>query len=424
MLRLDGTAIDVESAAVRTVYRREPAVQVIMKDVTDRRRTERALEKSRTELSAMIEKVPIVMLLMDRERRVRKANVASAAFADRSEADMTGLRGGEALHCIHALDDPRGCGFGPSCGTCSVRTAVLGVFEPGACRQRTEADLSFIRDGKQADRTAVLTTIPVTIEDEQLALVCIEDITERKKDELEIRKLNYELNKHVLGLEAANRELESFAYSVSHDLRTPLRSIDGFTHAIQEEYGDRLDETGQGYLQRVRAAAGKMGQLIDALLNLSRLTRGELNRTSVNLSALAGMIADDLQKTSPGREVRFVIAEGAVAEGDPVMLRAALENLLGNAWKFTGKCNSALVEFGVTTNDGEQAYFVRDNGAGFDMAYAKKLFTAFQRLHTADEFPGIGIGLATVQRIIHRHGGRIWAEGKPDKGATFYFTLQ
>jgi signal transduction histidine kinase len=224
-------------------------------------------------------------------------------------------------------------------------------------------------------------------------------------------------------LEAANQELEAFAYAVSHDLRAPLRGIDGFSQALLEDYGKKLDAEGQEYLQRVRAAAQRMGHLIDDLLKLSRLTRGELRRETVDLSALAQTIAAGLRSTHPERQVSFTIAQGLVVDGDARLLRVALENLLSNAWKFTSRHSEARIEFGVAQNDGRPAYFVRDDGAGFDMAYAGKLFGAFQRLHAAREFEGTGIGLATVQRIIHRHGGRIWAEGEVERGATFYFAL-
>jgi signal transduction histidine kinase len=224
-------------------------------------------------------------------------------------------------------------------------------------------------------------------------------------------------------LRRANTELEAFSYSVSHDLRAPLRSIDGFSHAVLEDYGDRLDDAGRDYVGRIRNAARAMAQLIDGFLSLSRQTRGEPARVPVNLSALAATVADDLRKAEPARTATFTIAENMAADGDPLMLRAAVENLLSNAWKFTAQRPEARIEFGVARKDGKDVYFVRDNGAGFDMTYAKKLFAPFQRLHSADEFPGIGIGLATVQRIIHRQGGSIWAEGEPGKGATFYFTL-
>ena len=258
------------------------------------------------------------------------------------------------------------------------------------------------------------------------------EIAERMRAEAEVRTLNRELERRVSDrtaqLEAANRELEAFSYSVSHDLRAPLRSIAGFAKAVEEEYSAGLDSVGKDYLRRVYAASQRMSQLIEALLSLSKQTGGELDRVPVNLSALARTAAEDLLKTDPERKTAVVIAEGIIREGDPVMLRVVLENLLGNAWKFTGKQERARIEFGalesaIRNSQSEMVYFVRDNGAGFNMDYAGKLFTAFQRLHSDADFPGIGIGLATVQRIINRHGGRIWAESEPDKGATFYFTL-
>ena len=235
--------------------------------------------------------------------------------------------------------------------------------------------------------------------------------------------LNLELEQRHTELAAVNKELESFSYSVSHDLRAPLRGIDGFSQALLEDYADKLDEQGQNYLRRVRAAAQRMGELIDDLLTLSRVTRGELIQEVVDLSALAQSVANELRQAEPKRQVEFVIAEGLVVEGDRRLLRVMLENLLGNAWKFTSRHSSARIELGVTQSEGDLAFFVRDDGCGFDMAYAGKLFGAFQRLHSASEFPGTGIGLATVQRIVHRHGGKVWAEGRVGEGATFYFTL-
>ncbi len=237
------------------------------------------------------------------------------------------------------------------------------------------------------------------------------------------RELEQRVAKRTVELEAVNRELETFSYSVSHDLRAPLRSMDGFSHALLEDYADKLDAEGRDYLQRVRAGSQKMAQLIDDLLKLSRVTRGELDHGEVDMSEVAQTVAAELQKNAPERRVTFDIAPGTVVEGDARLLRIVLENLLGNAWKFTAKHDHATIEFGVTNHDGEPAYFVRDDGAGFDMAYADKLFQPFQRLHTSAEFGGTGIGLATVARIVQRHGGSVWAESGVDQGATMYFTL-
>jgi PAS domain S-box-containing protein len=223
--------------------------------------------------------------------------------------------------------------------------------------------------------------------------------------------------------EDANRQLESFSYSVAHDLRAPLRSIDGFSQALLEDCGDQLGAEGKKYLGFVRQSAQLMGQLIDDLLHLSRVTRSELAREVVDLSALARGVLGRLEQAEPGRHVEVVIEEGLTAWGDPNLLTVALNNLLGNAWKFTARREAARVEFGAAVSGGQPTYYVRDNGAGFDMAYVGKLFGVFQRLHGAAEFEGTGVGLATVQRIIHRHHGRVWAEGQLDQGATFHFTL-
>lgn len=250
------------------------------------------------------------------------------------------------------------------------------------------------------------------------------DITERKQAEADILKLNADLSRQSTALQAANKEIEAFSYSVSHDLRAPLRSIDGFSQALLEDYRDRLDETGRDYLRRVRSAAQRMAQLIDDMLQLSRITRIEPNPEHVNLSAVAGAVIADCRRKSPDRAVEVTIQDGLEVDGDPRLLRVVLENLLGNAWKYTSKKAAAHIEFGSRTDAGDATFFVRDNGAGFDMAYADKLFGAFQRLHSVEEFEGTGIGLATVKRIIHRHGGEVWAEGAVDAGATFYFTLK
>ena len=239
----------------------------------------------------------------------------------------------------------------------------------------------------------------------------------------EIRQQEQKLRDKNLDLEAANRELEAFSHSVSHDLRAPIRHIDGFIRALLEDHGERLGERGKEDLERVLAASRRMSQLIDDMLHLSRVTRAELARELTDLAALAREIAAELRRNHPGRHVEFEAGQAEPAQCDPRLMRIALENLLGNAWKFTGKRDDARVEFGASERDGKPVYFVRDNGAGFDMSYVTRLFGAFQRLHSDDDFPGTGVGLATVQRIVHRHGGRIWAEAEIGKGAAFYFTL-
>ncbi len=251
----------------------------------------------------------------------------------------------------------------------------------------------------------------------------IENITVRKENEHHIQRLNDHLRARSAELEIINRELEAFSYSVSHDLRAPLRAIDGFSSTLLKDYADALDDKGKDRLNRVRSAAQRMALLIDDLLKLSRVSRAEVKWEPVDLTRLANAVTEELYQIDPQRNVQVLIQADLFIQGDTRLLRVVMDNLLGNAWKFTSLHSNAVIEVGSTTDGSVANYFVRDNGAGFDMAYSNKLFGAFQRLHDSSEFPGTGIGLATVQRIIHKHGGRIWAESAVGKGATFYFTF-
>jgi len=264
---------------------------------------------------------------------------------------------------------------------------------------------------------------PLETEDGLLVSAAVRDVTQRRLIEENIQKLNEDLKLRATQLESANKELEAFAYSVSHDLRAPLRTIDGFSLALLEDYAEQIPDEGQNYLMRIRTAAQRMAQLIDDLLNLSRVSRASIEPETINLSSLAHNVIRDLQQAHRDRIVEIAITPDLITKGDQRLMRIVLENLLSNAWKFTSKQEYARIEFGLQDTDQQRTYFVRDNGAGFDMVYANKLFGTFQRLHANAEFPGIGIGLAIVQRIIHRHGGRVWADGAVNKGATFYFTL-
>jgi light-regulated signal transduction histidine kinase (bacteriophytochrome)/HAMP domain-containing protein len=288
----------------------------------------------------------------------------------------------------------------------SVRAPKLGADELGALTDAFNQMLGRIAEQK---------------DELQRYAADLEQRVEERTHELQER--NESLRRNAAELLAANTELDAFAYSVSHDLRAPLRSIDGFSQILLEDYAGKLDEAGCESLQRVRAASQRMGTLIDDLLKLARVTRAEIRTEVVDLSGMARDIAADLQRATPERQVEFAIAPGLTARGDARLLRVALDNLLRNSWKYTAKQPAPRVEFRSADANGGQAFMVRDNGAGFDMKYADKLFGVFQRLHSAADFEGTGIGLATVRRIINRHGGRIWAEGAVDQGATFYFTL-
>ena len=296
-------------------------------------------------------------------------------------------------------------------------------------RRHFEREYRIVRANDGAERWVFgLGKVDYGAKGEPLRMVgSIQDVTERKHYEQELEGLNRELERRVEQrtheLLMANRELESFAYSVSHDLRAPLRAIEGFSTLLEQDYAPRLDARGKDYFRRVRGGATRMGTLIDDMLKLSRISRQEMRREPVDLSALVREAAEELTGTGPERKVEWIIAPQVRADGDPGLLRVVVQNLIGNAWKYTSKRASACIEFGICIWNGRAAYFVRDNGAGFDMAYADKLFGAFQRLHSPGEFSGSGIGLATVKRIVHRHGGEVGAEGRTSEGATFYFTL-
>jgi len=270
--------------------------------------------------------------------------------------------------------------------------------------------------GQRRDTTLFPIELSLTLTPTGDIIRVCRDVSDRKAAEEQIRQ-------YAAQLEASNRELEAFAYSVSHDLRAPLRAIDGFSRALLEDYGEAFDEEGQDYFERIRKNVARMGMLIDDLLNLSRVTRSEICYATVNLSVLARELIRELQASEPERQVEVTIAPEICVSADATLMRVVLMNLLHNAWKFTSHHSTACLEFGIIDPGGQPTYFVRDDGAGFDMAYSKKLFGVFQRLHSTHEFPGTGIGLAIVQRAIHRHGGRVWAEGTVEQGATFYFTI-
>jgi PAS domain S-box-containing protein len=406
--RKDGTEFPVEISLAPMETEDGLLVMSAIRDVTERRRGEDAVRASEAKFRRLLELAPDAIVIVDRDGRMTLVNSQAQRLFGYAEEEMLGqpvellvpdrVRAGHVAHRARYMAEPR------------TRPMGSGLALAGRRKDGGEFPVE-------------ISLAPMDSEDGPLVISVIRDVSDRRAVESQINALNADLERRVAELAAVNRELESFSYSVSHDLRAPLRSIDGFSQALLEEYGDILAGEGQDYLRRVRAATQRMGELIDDLLNLARVTRREMRSEPVDLSALAHTIAAQLQRNEPDRTVTVSVQEGLVARGDPQLLRLVLENLLGNAWKFTGKSPAARIDFGMTTQNGAPVYYVRDNGVGFDMAYSEKLFGAFQRLHAMTEFPGTGIGLATVQRIVTRHGGRVWAEAAVGRGATFYFTL-
>jgi signal transduction histidine kinase len=366
-------------------------------------------------LKHLFDSVPSFIFIVNEDVQIRHLNAAALKLVGVTENLALFQRGGEVLHCIHSTETSGGCGRAPHCTDCVIRNSVGKAFR-GEKVHRDTTTLE-LRNGEAATVVHIMVTAsPLHYEGKNFVLLILEDITSLKKIEEELR-LQASL------LEAANRELEAFSYSVSHDLKSPLRSICGFSDILMKDYEARLDEAGRDYLTRISSAGARMTQLIDDMLGLARVTQDGLVRQDVDLSALARDIANDVKKNSAGRSIEFSIAPAPRANCDGRLVRIALENLIGNAVKFTSAHSRARIEFGALMRDNVPVYFVRDDGSGFDMQYAANLFTPFKRLHNTAQFPGSGIGLATVRRIIHRHGGHIWAESAVEKGATFYFTL-
>jgi PAS domain S-box-containing protein len=392
----------------------------ILADVTERRRAEQELQQSQALLKAAMDRSQAGIAIADApDGRLRYVNQAGlfirGAAAEDVVEQVDAARYVESWHILHHDGTPYATDEVPL-----ARAVLYG--------ETAEAEFIIRRDD-QEDRVVLARAAPIRDAEGVVTagVVVFHDITERKQAEEEIRRLNAELEQRVVSrtaqLEAVNKELEAFAYSVSHDLRAPLRAIDGFSAAVMEDAAERLDAADLEHLERVRTASRRMARLIDELLGLSRAARQEMQLEEVDLSALAAEVLAELAAAEPARRVEAVVAPGLRAMADAALLRAILANLLGNAWKFTGKHEAARIEVGALDADGERVFFVRDDGAGFDPAHAGHLFGAFQRMHSPGQFEGDGIGLATVQRLVTRHGGRVWADAEVEQGATFYFTL-
>lgn len=382
----------------------------VFSDITARRRTLEALYESEGRYRELVEMSPN-SIVVHRDGKIVFANSAALKLA--GAGDPSELLGLSALQLVHV--DSRALAI----------ERIRSMMEEGKSAGRVEE--TFLRlDGTTIDVEVMAS--PIVFHGKPSIQVIIDDVTERKRIREEIQRLNEDLEQRVRDrtaeLVSANRELESFSYSVSHDLRAPLRVIEGFAKMFLEEYAHTLDEQSRSYLDRIHSTSARMDRLIHDLLAFSRMSRASMSVQRVDLSALARSVVEELRREEAAREVTVEIADGLFVDGDATLLRIVLENLIGNAWKYTSRRPVSRIEFGVETKDGERVYFVRDDGVGFDMRFVGKLFRPFQRLHAIGDFEGTGIGLATVQRVGERHGGRVWADSEEGESTTFRFTLK
>ena len=402
----DGRLIDVSVTAspIRDITGKAVGVSKVARDISERKRTEEARQASEARYRTLFEYAPDGIVIVDSKGYYLDVNASICRMLGYTRDEFIGL---------HASD--------------IVAPAEIPHIGQALDVIKSKSDYHREWQFRRKDGSVfAVDTIATAMPDGNL-MAMIRDITDRKVAEEKIHQLNTELEQRVVErtaqLEAANKELEAFSYSVSHDLRAPLRAVNGFAGIVLEDFGAQLPEEGRRHLERIRAGALRMGVLIDDLLEFSRLSRQSVNRQNVNTVKLVQNVLDELKPQRDGRQIEIKIGELPACHGDPALLKQVWVNLISNAIKYTRGREPAIVEIGRSRENNANVYFVRDNGAGFDMEYANKLFGVFQRLHRADEFEGTGVGLAIVQRIVHRHGGRVWAKAEVNRGATFYFTI-
>jgi len=404
----NGREFPIDLALASSEVEHDIFFTAIIRDITTRAEAERDLRASEARFRDLLESAPDAILITGDQGQIQLVNAQAELLFGYRREELIGQK-------IEMLIPERYRG-----SHVGHRTGYVGAAQT----RPMGAGLELYGLRKDGSEFPVSIGLSPTRGDHGLTVFCdVRDITDQRANETKIQDLNQRLQLDNAELAAVNKELEAFSYSVSHDLRAPLRAIDGFSQALIEDAGPLLNNEHHSHLNRVRQAAQRMGLLIDDLIKLARVTRADVKIDDVDLTAIAQQIATGLQDSAPGRQAEFVVAPNLQTKGDPRLLQVALDNLLNNSWKFTAPRSPARIEFGRLAVDGKPAFFVRDNGVGFDMSYAGKMFGAFQRFHDAREFAGTGIGLATVQRIIHKHGGRIWAESQPGNGATFFFIL-
>jgi PAS domain S-box-containing protein len=384
----------------------------IVQDITDRKNAEEALRESEKRFRTIFEEAPMGVALIDSlTGHIYEVNSRFAEIAGWTRAEMATIDWMSITHPDDVQEDLDNMAL--------LNAGKISGFHMNKRYRRPDGSYVWIS----------MTIAPITVRDKSQPrhLCMIEDITDRRKAEEELRRhrdhLEEMVKERTKNLEAVNKELSAFSYSVAHDIRAPLRSIDGFSKALLEDCAESLNEESRSYLGRIRTSSQLMAQLLDDVLNLAHVSQADLTRRDVDLSKIARSIAAEIKEAEPSRDTEFVIEPDIVVNGDATLLSLVMKNLLDNAWKFTAKTMHAKIEFAREQKDGKRIYFVRDNGVGFDAAYVDKLFNPFQRLHSKTEFHGTGIGLSIVKRIIHRHGGYVWAEGSVGQGATFYFTV-